>query len=175
MARLVVMRRRPALQLMLLELMKVGCRWVGAAAPATSQRLCFERKVSSVVLLSSVGLEGGVSGGSSVTTRPARVVGGHLDASIVVVLGTESISAVLVFLPPLVKRWSVVFVLWSLLLLASGAALRQLSFVVPRCLRVGLRSWASRLRRCCQDPLLRVASKSRSTPLWTLSFSPRLP
>jgi hypothetical protein len=33
-----------------------GCTWVGAAAPAASHRLCFRRKVSNVVLPSSVGL-----------------------------------------------------------------------------------------------------------------------
>jgi hypothetical protein len=98
MARLRVTWRGPALQLMLLELMKVGCRWVGAATPAASQRLCFERKVSSVVSPSSVGLEGGVSGASSVTTRSTHVVG-PLDASDVAVLVTGNVSVVLVFLP----------------------------------------------------------------------------
>jgi hypothetical protein len=66
---------------------------------AVSQRICFTRKVSSVVSPSSVGLEGGVLGASSVTTRSAHVVG-LSDASVVAVLVTGSVSVVLV-LPPL--------------------------------------------------------------------------
>jgi hypothetical protein len=90
------------LQLALLEMMKARCSWVGAAAPAVSQRLCFTRRVSSVVSPSSVGLEGDVSGASSLTTRSAHVVGPS-DASVVAVLVIGSVSVVLVFLPLLVK------------------------------------------------------------------------
>jgi hypothetical protein len=81
-----------------------------------------------------------------------------------------SVSVVRAFRP-------LVLALQILMLLASGAALRPLSLVVPRRPGVGLRSCATRLcvQRCCQDPLLGVVRSSVSAPVWTLSFSQRLP
>jgi hypothetical protein len=72
------------------------------------------------------------------------------------------------FLPP-------VLALQMIVLLTSGATLRPLSLVVPRCLGVGQRSCASHRYvqqcRCRQDPPLGVARSS----VWILFFSLRLP
>jgi hypothetical protein len=83
----------------------------------------------------------------------------------------RSVFVVLDFLPLLVKRWSLLFDLRSLLLLSNGATLHLLNIVALHHPEVGLRSWATRLQRWCQHHLLRVACSSRSTPLWTLSLS----
>jgi hypothetical protein len=76
---------------------KAGRRWVEAAATTVGRRLCIGRKVSSIVSLSSVGLEEGAFGASTVATRPGRAVG-PTDASVAVVLVIGSISTVRAFL-----------------------------------------------------------------------------
>jgi hypothetical protein len=69
-----------------------------AAALATKHRLCCERKVASLVWLSSVGIAGDVFGASSVATRSAHDVSSS-DVFDVAVLVIGSISAVRLFLP----------------------------------------------------------------------------
>jgi hypothetical protein len=158
-----------------METRKAGCKWVMVDALTVGHRLCFGRKVSSVVSPSSVGLEGGDFGASSVATKSAHVMG-PLDASDVAVLVIGSDSAVHALLLPVLAPRTVVLVLRMLVLLASGATLHSLSLVVPRCLGVGQRSFAT--RRCMQqrrqDPLQGVARSSVATPVWTLSFSLKL-
>jgi hypothetical protein len=78
------------LQVLFLETKKDGCRCVGAAA---SHRLCFARKVSSVVLPSSDGAEGDAFGVSVVAIGSAHVVS-PLDAFDVVILVIESVFVV---------------------------------------------------------------------------------
>jgi hypothetical protein len=113
-----------------------------------------------------------------VATRSAHVMG-PLDASDVVVLVIGSDSAVHALLLPIVALAprTVVLILRMLVRLASGATLRSLSLVVPRCLGVGQRSFATRrcMQQCCQDPLQGLARSLVATPVWTLSFSLRLP
>jgi hypothetical protein len=85
------------LQLPLLGTRKAGCKWVGAAALAASHRLCFDRKASSIVSPSSIGLRGDAFGASSVATGPTLSVS-PLDASDVVNPVTRSVSVVHAFL-----------------------------------------------------------------------------
>jgi hypothetical protein len=147
-----------------------------AVALAASHRLCFERKVLSVVWPSSIGLEGDAFGASSVTIRSTHAAVPS-NASVVTILVIGSIFVVHGFLPLVLALQTLVLVLRMLLLLASGAALRSLSLVVPCCLGVGLRSSATHqcMQRCHQYPLLGVARSSVSTLVWTLSFSHKLP
>jgi hypothetical protein len=114
----------------LLMMRKDGPRWVGAAVPAGRHCLRFV-KVSTVASPSSAGLEGGVFGALSVDTRSAHVVG-HSDASDVVVLVTGSVSAVRALLLLVLALRRLGLVLRSLVLLASGVALRPLTLVAPR-------------------------------------------
>jgi hypothetical protein len=155
---------------------KAGCRWVGAAATAVSHRICIRRKVSSGASPSSVGLEEGAFGASSVATRLGHVVG-PLDAFAAIVLAIGSISAMRAFLQHVLALWTLMLILRMLVLLVSGATLCPFSLVVPRCLGVGLTSCATHLclMWCRQDPLLGDARSSMSMAVWTLSFSPRLP
>jgi hypothetical protein len=88
---------------------------------------------------SSVGLEGDVFGALSVTIRSTHVVSPS-NASVFVVLDIGSVSAVRAFLPTVRALRTPVLVRRTLVLLASRAALRLLSLVVPRYLEVGLRS-----------------------------------
>jgi hypothetical protein len=107
------------------------CRWVGVAATAVSHCLCIRRKVLSVVSPSSIGLEEGAFGASSVATRSGHVVG-PTDASTVVVLVIGSISIMHAFL-----QLVLAFQELALVLLVSGTALCPLSSVVPHRLKVG--------------------------------------
>jgi hypothetical protein len=129
---------------------------------SVSHRRWFDGKVSSVVSPSSVGLGGDAFGASSMATRSRHVVGPS-DAFDVVVLVIGSVFTMHSFL-------LLVLALRLLVLLASGAARRPLSLVVPRRLRVGLRLSATRL-----DHPLDVARSSMSMAVWNPSFSLRLP
>jgi hypothetical protein len=153
-----------------------GCRWVRAADPAASRRLWFRRKVSSVVLPSSVGLGEDAFAASSVVIRLTHVVSPS-DASAVVVLVIGSVFVVHAFLLPVLALRTLVLVLRTLVLLASGVTLRPLNLVAPSCLGVGQRSCATHccVQRCHRDPLHGVARSSVATLVWTLSFSLRLP
>jgi hypothetical protein len=150
-------------------------RWVKAVVVTVGHQLRIGRKVSSVVSLSSVGLEEGAFGASSVATRSGHAVG-PTDASVAVVLVIGSVSAVRAFLQLILALRMLVLVRRILALLVSRAALCLLSLVVPRHLGVGLTSCATRLclQRCHKDPLLGAARSPMSTAIWTLSYSPRL-
>jgi hypothetical protein len=100
----------------------VGCKWVRAAATVTSHRLWFGRKVSSVVSPSSVGLEEGAFGASSVAIRSARVVD-LTDVSGVIVLVIGSVSTVPAFLPLVLALQTLMLLFRALVLLDSGASL----------------------------------------------------
>jgi hypothetical protein len=155
---------------------KNGCRWVRAAAPVASHRLCLRRNLSTVVSPSSVGLGGDAFGASSVIITSTHAASpSNASAAVVLVIGSVSVERA--FLSPALALQTLVLVLWTIVLLASGATLRPLSLVVIRYLGVGQRSCASRrcVQRCRQDPLQGVARSSVATPVWTLSFSLRLP
>jgi hypothetical protein len=159
-----------------LEMMKDECRWVRAVAPTASHHLCFIRNVLNVVLPSSVGLEGDAFGGLSMATKSAHVVS-HSDASTAIVLVIRSISLVRSFLLLVLTLRTHMLTLWTLVLFASGAALRPLSLPAPRYLKVGKRSCATRhcVQRCHRDPFPSVARSSISMAVLTLSFIPRCP
>jgi hypothetical protein len=148
---------------------------VKAAVTVASHRLCLGRKVLSVVSPSSVWLEGGAFGASSMDTRSAYAVG-PTDAFAVAVLVTERVSVVHSFLLLVLALRTLGLVLLTFVLLASRFTLCTLSLVVPWRPGVGLRLCAT--RRCVQlrrqDSLLGDARISMSTPVWTLSFSPML-
>uniref|UniRef100_A0ACD5ZYJ5 Uncharacterized protein n=1 Tax=Avena sativa TaxID=4498 RepID=A0ACD5ZYJ5_AVESA len=136
------------LQLPLLQMRMAGCTWVGAAAPATSRRLCLERKVSSVVSSSS----------------PFRCIRcrrpGHRERF----CRARFLAAR--FCSPDSRARSPD---------ARAPCQRSRSPVAQPRLPSSARSWADVVatRRCVQrrrqDPLLGVARSSMLTTVWTLS------
>jgi hypothetical protein len=107
---------------------KAGCRWVEAAATTMGRHLCIRRKVSSVVSLSSVGLEEGAFGASPVATRSGRAMG-PTDASVAVVLVIGSVSAMRAFLQLVLAVRILMVVRQMLVLLVSRVALCPLSLI----------------------------------------------
>ncbi|KAK1617757.1 hypothetical protein QYE76_023274 [Lolium multiflorum] len=121
----------PLLVLALFEMSMTGYRWVEAAAPAESHRLCLGRKASSVVSLSRVRLVEDAFGASSMATKSAHVVSLPY-ASVVVVLVTASVFAMHPFPSLVLTLRMLILVLWMHTPLASRAALRPHSLVVPQ-------------------------------------------
>jgi hypothetical protein len=131
------------------------------AALATShRRLCFGRKASSIVSVSSVGLVGDAFGASSVTTRSTHAVRPPGASGVVVRSCRAFFSARFPTSRPALR--TLVLVHRMHVLLASGAALRSLSLVVHRRPRVGLSSCATcrRLQHRCEGPPQGVARSS---------------
>jgi hypothetical protein len=150
----------------------MGAGGSGVAAPTASHHLCFERKVSNVVSPSSLG-----SREMLLVPRACHQVSTCCEPLMHPMLspGQGSVFVVRAFMSLVLAHRTLVLVLRMLVLLASGAALRPPCLVVPCHPRAGLRLCAICVQRCRQDPLLGFVRSSVSMPVWTLSYSLRLP